>query len=174
MNKKLLLLFVFTLGLFACKRDKQAMLVRKWRAVSFENPQMDEFFKEGQQYIDTVGKSADAHTNEQLYGTSNMDSVRHILQNRLDSIKAMQQQNVLNTWFDFRKNGLAILNFSGSIDSTKWYFDDDGNLMLDEMKLKGSGDKIKMNIIELNDTLLRLKFVENQAMGTVTFHPDQN
>ncbi|HXS37681.1 MAG TPA: hypothetical protein VN721_13335 [Flavipsychrobacter sp.] len=174
MNKRILLLFVFTLVLFACKRDKQSMLIRKWHAISFDNPQMDEYFKEGQEYIDTVGKTADAQTNEQLYGTSNMDSVRHVLQSRLDSVKGMQVQNVQDTWFDFRKNGLAILNFSGSIDSTKWYFDDDGNLMLDELKLKGSGDRIKMNIIELNDTLLKLKFVENGAMGTVTFHPEQN
>lgn len=149
------------------------MLIGSWHATQLINPQMDAMIKEGQDYIDTMGKNTDAATNRDLYGIENLDSMKHILQMQLDSIKRMQQDAVDQTRFQFRKDGVAVLTFTGSKDSTRWYFDDDGSLMLDELKEKGAGDKIRMQVLDLNDSILKLKFVDNGSNSTVIFHADQ-
>ncbi len=148
------------------------MLERTWRADVLNNPQMDEMMMNGQQFIDTVGTQTDAGANVILYGTSNIDSLKKGLQLQLDSVKVMQQSTVQQTVFTFRKDGVAILQFNGNTDSSKWYFDDQGAIILDEMKEKGAGDKIKMEIVSLSDTALKLNFQENETNSVVTFHPD--
>ena len=170
--RNIILLLLIATTLFSCKRSKQEMLIGTWQATLLINPQMDTMMMDGQTYIDTLGKSTNAADNLKLYGITNVDSMRHILQQQLDSIKDLQQQAVGNTQFKFRKDGVAVLTFSGNVDSTKWYFDDDGSLMLDEMKEKGAGDKIKMEILDLNDSILKLKFVENGSNSTVIFHSE--
>ena len=65
------------------------------------------------------------------------------------------------------------MNFSGQVDSTKWYFDDEGALILDEMKMKGAGSKLKMDVIQLEDNILKLRFTEDGLTSTVTFEPQK-
>ena len=85
----------------------------------------------------------------------------------------MQEHSIENTWFDFYKNGVVKMNFSGQLDSAKWQLDKEGKLVLDEQILKGSGTSIEMEIIELADTILKLKFNDNNGTSTVTFRPDK-
>ncbi|MBS1588638.1 MAG: hypothetical protein JST52_03390 [Bacteroidetes bacterium] len=168
--------FLFALSLtsvlfFSCKSSKEKLITRKWQAARIESPELDQQIASSRIFFDTVGKSTDAATNEQLYGARNMDSLRVELKNQLDSFIAMQQETVLHTWLHFLKNGTVAVSFNTPVDTVKWYFDDDGNLMLDEMQQKGAGDKIKMEVLDLSDTLLQLRFTENGFSSTAFFHP---
>lgn len=169
--KKILLLLGLPVLLFSCKPSKKNMLLHTWHAVDLQNKQMDTILMQGQHFIDTIGQHTDAAANLATYGTNNLDSLKKQLQIQLDTVKTMQDAAVKNTVFEFRKDSVAILNFSGKVDSTKWYLDDEGNLMLDEMKEKGAGDKLKMQILALSDTMLQLQFVEGNSNSVVTFHP---
>ena len=172
--KSIIAIVCFSIILFSCKRDKKDLLVRNWNAVKLDNPQMEDMVRQQQRFIDTFGGSTDKASNISLYGTNNLDSLKYVLQSQLDTFKILQQQALKNTWFNFKKNGTAILTFNGATDSTKWYFDDDGALMLDELQSQGSGDKLKMLVVELNDTALKLRFTENNINSIVTFHPEKN
>ncbi|MGN6567769.1 MAG: hypothetical protein ACTHJ0_07445 [Flavipsychrobacter sp.] len=160
--------------LFSCQPSKKDMLVRNWHAVNLYNPELDDMLQKQQLFIDTVGKSTSPPANDSIYGFHNMDSIKVVLQKQLDSFKLMQQQTLENTYFNFKKNGQAILTFSGYTDTTKWYFDDEGALMLDELKEKGAGTSFKMIVQHLSDTALKLKFIEKDVSSIVTFHPVKN
>lgn len=147
------------------------MLIGNWQAVKLENPSMDSFFSKSQLYIDTVGKGNDAATNFAIYGVTNMDSMRKVLQEQYDSAKMMQAYAVSNTFFNFRKDSIVVLSFNGNVDSSKWYLDESGGLVLDELNNTAAAEKIKMVIVALGDTVLKLRFEENGAKSTVTFHP---
>jgi hypothetical protein len=170
--KKLLYLLPLILVATACKEKKEDMMAKKWQAVKLSNPQMDQMIKDQEVFLDTFGRTGDATTNLATYGISNVDSMRESLQMQLNDFKAMQDHSVKNTWFNFRKDGVAIMNFSGQLDSTNWYFDDENKLILDEMKLKGAGNKIIMEVVELKETMLTLKFTEDGMTSVVTFAPD--
>ena len=172
----------------ACKQDTKKLLVGKWHVVQFDNnlqkivgkwnavamanPAMDSFFKNGQHYIDTVGKNNDAATNKRLYGAANMDSIRLLLQKQFDSARSMQESGVTSTTFYFGPDGVAILSFHGNIDSSSWDLDSAGYLVLDDLNETSKGEKVRMEIMALSDTMMQLKFMENNTYSVVTFHPD--
>lgn len=171
--KKSLLFFIPVL-LLACQPSKKDMLVRNWHAVSLYNPELNDMLLKQQKFIDTVGQSTTRAADDSLYGFHNIDSIKVLLQKQLDSFKQMQQQALENTYFNFKKNGQAILTFGGNTDTTKWYFDDEGALMFDEMQEKGTGTSFKMIVQHLSDTALKLKFVQKDVSSVVTFHPVKN
>lgn len=173
-SKTVFIVLLFPVVLLSCKRDKKDMLVRNWHAVKLDNPQMEDMIAQQQNFIDTVGKTTTSASNMELYSTTNIDSLKTVLQSQLDTFKTLQQQALDNTWFNFKKNGMAILTFNGATDSTKWYFDDEGALILDEMQAQGAGDRLKMLVVQLNDTALKLRFTENNVNSIVTFHPEKN
>lgn len=149
------------------------MLVRNWHAVLLDNPQMEDMLAQQRTFIDTVGRTTDAAANLQLYGTANIDSLKQALVLQLDSFVAIQKYALDNTWFNFKKNGTAVLTFNGAVDSTSWHFDEEGALILDELRSQSSADKLKMIVVQLNDTVLKLRFSENNVNSVVTFHPEK-
>ncbi len=157
--------------LVSCQQGKESIIAKKWNAKEVSNPQQDAFIKEQELFIDTFGKNNDAATNLKIYGFSNVDSARESLKTEFADYKTMQQHAVENTWFDFNKNGKVVMNFSGQIDSANWYFDKEGKLVLDEPKLKGSGNVIRMSVLTMEDTLLKLSFSDSTGASTVTFKP---
>jgi uncharacterized protein with NAD-binding domain and iron-sulfur cluster len=173
MKKYIVAALLLSISLYSCKKGKEDKIARKWQAQELNSPQMDKMLAEQQAFIDTFGKNTDAATNMARYNTADIDSLRHAMQAEVDDFKAMQQHAVTNTWFDIRKNGLAIMNFSGQIDSANWYFDEEGALILDQMKLKGTGSKIVMEIVSLEDTLMKLRFTENGVTSAVSFKPEK-
>jgi len=170
--KKTIAIFCSVVLLAACQHSKRDMLIGSWQAVSIDNPQMDALMTQGQIFIDTVGKHTDAATNASLYGVTNIDSMRHVLQLQLDSVKKMRRVSLASTMFTFRKNGMAMFTFGTFKDSTKWYFDDGGSLMLDDLKEKDAAGKIKLQIATLTDTLLKLQLTEDGVTSSVSFHPE--
>lgn len=161
------------LTLSSCKQDKKDVIAKKWRASKLDNAQMEQMVKEQSDFIDTFGMHTDAATNQDLYGVRNVDSVRTVMKQQLTEYKAMQESAVKNTWFDFRKNGKVILNFSGHTDSANWELEKDGTLVIDEKKLKGTGNVLKMEVLALSEDTLKLRFNEEGMTSTVTFLPDK-
>ncbi len=171
MKKLVLPAILFSIAFVACKQDNKTLLSKKWQAISLDNPQLQQSIKEQEAFIDTFGKNSTAEQNATTYGTSNVDSMRESMRQQLNDVKSMQEHAVKTTWFDFRKDGAVVMNFSGQVDSTNWYFDDDSTLVLDELKLKGTGNKIVMKVNELSNDKLRLTFQEDGFVGTITFEP---
>ncbi len=172
MKRLVIYIALLALLVYGCKGNKRNMLIGTWHAVKLENPEMDSFFKNSQGYIDTVGKNNNAATNIALYGVANMDSMRKFLQQQYDSTKAMQMDAVAHTTFKFRKDSVVELFFNGSIDSSKWYLDKDGALILNELNAQSAEDKARMEIVELSGDVLKLRFRENTSSSVVTFHPE--
>lgn len=171
MKKITLSLCASILLLAACESKKEDIIQQKWQAIVLDNPDLQKIIDEQSAFLDTVGSHTTPEQNEEIYGMRNIDSAKQSLRRELEDYKAMQQHAVENTWFDFQKDGKMLMNFSGKIDSASWYFDEEGNLMIDEMKLKGAGSKIKMKVLTLQSDTLKLKFEEENMRSTVTFRP---
>jgi hypothetical protein len=170
--KKNLLLLLIPLVLFSCKQNRRAMLTKTWHATNLESKEMDSILTQGQKFIDTVGKNTDSVTNVATYGTANMDSLKHELQLQLDSVKMMQAESVTSTVFQFRKDSVAVLAFQGRTDSMKWQIEVD-TITLSPLNGIGTLEEVRMEIISLADTSMKLKFRENGASSIVTFHPEK-
>ena len=170
MKRTVIYLLFLSVILFSCKPNKRALIMGKWNAVNMENPSLDSFFKKSQQYIDTIGSTHDSATNVATYGSNNMDSMRQLLQLQLDSAKNMQEDAVVKTQFNFRKDNIVILAFNGNTDSSKWFIDSKDNLVLTDLNnAGGAADNLKMEILSINDSVLKLKFAQNNIFSTVTF-----
>ena len=170
--KKIIVLISVTTLLYSCKQTKEEMLAKKWRGVSVSNPNLDSMVAEKEVFIDTFGRNTDAETNEKIYGFKNVDSMRESLKAEWKDVRDMQKHAVENTWFDFRKNGTVVMNFSGQTDSSKWAFTKDGGLELAQPKTQANAVSIKMDIVTLTDTVLKLRYNDKGGTSTVTFHPD--
>ncbi len=162
-------LLLCSLAFVACKQNKKDMLLGSWRGVKLENPGMDSFFRQSQNYIDTLGKNGNPVTNMELYGSTNVDSLRKGLQIEFDSSKKIQMKAVLNTIFNFRKDSIVAISFNGLPDTSKWYIDVAGALQMEEMTGQGKNTKTQMDIVELTSSELKLRFQEDSMYSTVTF-----
>jgi hypothetical protein len=58
------------------------------------------------------------------------------------------------------------------MDSSRWYLDKDGALILNDLNAQSAQDKARMEIVELSADVLKLRFRENTASSVVTFHPE--
>lgn len=172
MKKIVLLCFAATVALGSCKtNDKKSLITGKWQAVSLENTGLAEMMKQQGDFLDTFGKNNTPEQNMAIYGFTNIDSAREILKQEMVEYMAMQDHAVKNTWFDFKKDGTVVMNFSGQVDSTKWRIGDDGKLVLDETSAAANGEKITMEILYLTDTLMKLQMNEQGMNSTVIFKP---
>lgn len=170
--RKYFLLLALPIAVVSCTQSNNDKLARKWKAVSVENPALDSMVRDREIFIDTFGKNNDEATNEKVYGFKNLDSVRESLRAEWKDMRDMQKHAVENTWFDFKKNGMVVMNFSGQTDSSKWTINKDGSLQLEEPKTKPNAVSIKMDIVQLTDTSLKLRYNDNGGTSTVSFHPD--
>ncbi len=167
MRKAFICLLVVSSTLFSCKSKRQ-LLVGSWHAVKLENPEMDNFFVNSQNYIDTIGKKNSDSVNLLVYGVTNMDSLRKVLQTQYDTAKSMQTGAVVNTVFHFRDDSTAVLTFNGIADTTRWYLDKD-KLILDDRHHEGADAKVNMEVLKITDMVLKLRFREDSSFSTVTF-----
>lgn len=158
--------------LSSCKtQDKNAELVGKWQAISLENTKLKEMMDMQTAFLDTFGQNNTDEQNIAIYGFSNIDSARENLKQEMVDYMAMQDHAVKNTWFEFRKDGVVIMNFSGQVDTSKWQVNNEGMLVLDETKDAESTEKLKLEILSLTDTMLKLQMSEQGMSSTVIFKP---
>ncbi|MCW3123533.1 MAG: hypothetical protein JWQ38_3025 [Flavipsychrobacter sp.] len=169
MKRTSLYLSLICLALYSCKGNgNKDMLLGTWHSQKIENPEIDLFFINSQKYIDTVGKANDVATNIALYGVANMDSMRKMLQLQFDSVKLMQAIADTQTVFRFEKDSVASLVFPDRTESGKWYFDIDGSLILEGATETGEKETSKVQIMTLDETTLKLKFVKVEGDATDT------
>lgn len=154
----------------SCKPDNASKLVGEWQEVRVVNPQLDATLFAQTTFADTVGVSTDSIQNFQLYGTTNIDTFKKEARANLDSFRKNQYYAVRATIFDFQKGGKMYLHSLDGVDTAKWFIDDDGALILDQ-EHKTVGSKIRMEIVEVSDTLLQLKYKEQYLESTAVFKP---
>lgn len=163
-------LFIIISLFSSCKPAKEKMLLGKWVAIKMESPQLDKEVKDTQVFIDTVGTSTSPDQNFELYGVRNMDSLRDFMKVQMETTLNDQKRMIDNTWLEFMKKDIVATNFGApQPDTINWYLDEEGSLILDEMKMKGTGDKITMEIAKLVTDTLQLRFNENGYSSTATF-----
>jgi hypothetical protein len=143
----------------SCKPSQKQRIIGLWQEVDVKNPEMDSAFYRQHMFLDTVGSRTDSLANIRLYGTTNIDTFKAKERENLDAFKRAQEKAVSETWFEFHPNGIVYLHSLDGLDSANWYFEDKA-LMLDEQKLKGGGAKIRMDVLQLDDTALKLHFQE--------------
>ncbi|XZF15020.1 hypothetical protein ACTHGU_02715 [Chitinophagaceae bacterium MMS25-I14] len=160
--------------LSSCAEKKEDKMIGTWQAIKLDNPQLNQSLADKKVFLDTVGSHTTPEMNVQLYGTADLDSIRRFMDGEIEEAKLLQEYTVAHTTFKFRKDKVAELVFGSEPDSANWYFDDDGALILDDMKLKGVGDKTKMDLITVNDTLLELRYTESGVTSTATFRREKN
>ncbi|MBC7552648.1 MAG: hypothetical protein H7257_01580 [Taibaiella sp.] len=167
-----IVLFALTFITLASCKGRKGEIIGSWRGTKFENADMDSFFLKSQQYIDTIGKNGDAKVNWELYGVTNMDSLRKDLQMQQDSAKNLQYKSILNTVFTFNKDGILLISFNKNMDTSKWAIEDDKTLTLEEMTGRDKGTKTSVGIISITESEMKLKFMQDSAFSTVTFVRD--
>ena len=147
------------------------MLLGTWKGIKLENTTIDSFFIKSQHLIDTVGKKNTPDENYEFYGTSNIDSVRQVLQMQHDSAKVIEFNKVYKTIFQFKNNKMAYISFDDniSIDTAKWNFDDEGSLILEDLSQSGERRLLRFSILDINDTIMQLKIIENNDSSKITF-----
>ncbi len=169
MKRCIFSIIALSLLISSCDKSKRGMLVGAWKGVSMENPVDENFYKQNQHYLDTFGKGNSDIVNYNLYGVTNIDSLRKEMQAELDSTRALQMNGVKNSLFTFNKDSVAIMSFNGFIDTCKWLVNKDGALEIIEMAGKNKGERVTIDIMELTEKQLKLKFAQDSSFSTVTF-----
>lgn len=173
MNKKIALFPAALLLLAAsCTQKNEEKIQGRWQQVAIHNPVMEQIIAEQEAFIDTMGANTTPAQNDTMYHTQNLDSLREVLKQEIKTFKEDQDRAIQNTWFDFRKDGVLVLETDNLVDSSAWYLEDEGKtLVLDEQKLKGSGSQVRMEILKLAQDSMKLRFSQGQDTSTVTFKP---
>ena len=149
----------------SCKRNNYELIIGKWRSVKIENKDKDNFFKSSREFIDTMGKGNSDSTNMEIYGVTNMDSLRHELQIQFDSAYAAQMTTYTQSIFTFHKDSTVILSFPGKNETGKWRIDKNGKLVLDETNEFGQTEQLKIDITQLGPSNMILTFVRDLEDG---------
>jgi len=165
-NTRLYLLpFIALVCLYSCKHDNSKMLIGKWRSVKVENRDKDNFFKSSKEFIDTMGKGNSDSVNMNIYGVSNIDSLRRELQNQFDSAYAAQLNIDTQSIFIFNSDSTILFSFPGKTEKGKWRLDKKGMLVLDESNELGQTEQLKVEISYIDDLQMRLTFVRDLEEG---------
>ena len=169
------LLLLSVLWLAACQHGKNELILGTWKGIKLENTTIDSFFIKSQQVIDTLGTHNDPDHNFEIYGTSNMDSVRHAMQLQHDSAFVIQSNRIKTTIFQFTKDKVAYHTFNANMDTdtAKWNFDDEGALILEDRNTGGNKAMKRMVIMALTDTIMVLKVWSNNDSSKITFRHEK-
>ena len=167
---------VLILAIAACNHSKKDRIVGTWRGTKLENTRIDSFFIKSQQLIDTLGKYNDPDRNYELYGTSNMDSVRRALQGQRDSALTVQNAKVTKTVFIFASDKNAYITFDDHLttDTAHWNFDDEGALLLEDISTGGGHAVKKLTVLQLTDSVFQVQIWSNDDSSKITFQKVAN
>lgn len=170
MKKNIKYLVLVGVVLFSCNGNNSTNIAGTWHAYKLENAAIDSEFSWAKTMIDTLGMGHDDQTNIALYQTANIDSLRSALQQQRQEAMELQKNAVKNTVFHLQANGVALLSFNGEMDSSKWKFNS-GNkqLVFTDMHDATKGDSILMDIVALNDTLLKIRMTKESDTSIISF-----
>ena len=146
------------------------MLIGKWNATAIQNPYVDSGLMMEKQMLDTLGKATTPEQNLALYGTKNIDSLRQDQYAKLDTMISRQQFVTNNTWFQFNKDGSAILHYGDMAPiNTAWQMNDTGKLLLDVIERSSFANNLDINIISITDSSLKIQQVKNEVSNYISF-----
>ncbi len=158
-------LLLTILFLYSCGNGNNKLIIGKWRSVKIENHDKDNFFRNSQQFIDTMGKGNTDSVNIAVYGVANVDSLRRELQKQFDSAYAAQESIDTQSIFTFNEDSTVIFSFPGKNESGKWYIDKKGKLILDETNELGETEQLSVEITELKERAMKLTFIRELEEG---------
>ena len=153
------------LCLLSCRQGNEQLLIGKWRSVKVENRDKDNFFRSSREFIDTMGKGNTDSVNMEIYGVTNMDSLRTELRTQFDSAYAAQMSIDTNSTFVFSKDSNVLFSFPGKTEKGKWYIDNKGRLILDETNDLGQTEQLKIQISSIDELQMQLTFVRDLEEG---------
>lgn len=168
MNYRLLLLLTLSVTLIAasCRKRTDRMLIGKWRSVKVQNRDKDNFFKSSRAFIDSMGRGNSDSVNFEIYGVTNIDSLRSELKAQYDSAFAAQLTIDTSSIFTFNSDSTVTFSFPGRSENGKWHIDNSGTLILDETNDLGQTEQIKVDVSFNGNEEMTLTFVRDQEEGT--------
>lgn len=141
------------------------MLIGKWRSIKVQNRDKDNFFRNSRQFIDSMGRGNSDSVNFEIYGITNIDSLRTELKAQYDSAYAAQLTIDTSTVFTFHSDSSVTFSFPGRSESGKWRIDNSGILILDETNEKGQTEQIKVDVSFKGNEEMTLTFVRDLEEG---------
>ncbi len=164
-GKSLVICVLLCTVVLSCTHNKHDMILGKWRSIKIENRDKDNFFRSSQQFIDTMGKGNTDIMNMEIYGVTNMDSLRRELQMQYDSALAAQVSIDTQSVFTFNSDSTIIFSFPGKNETGKWYIDKKGKLVMDETNELGETETLSVEITELTEKSMKLTFIRDLEEG---------
>jgi hypothetical protein len=166
MNYRQLLLFALIVTfLAACRNRTGRMLIGKWRSFRVENRDKDNFFKSSRAFIDSMGVGNSDSVNFEIYGVTNIDSLRNELRAQYDSAYAAQLGIDTSSIFSFNNDSTVTFSFPGRSETGKWRLDNSGALVLDETNEMGQTEQLKVDINFTNNNEMTLTFIRDLEEG---------
>lgn len=159
---------VFLFGT-ACQSSSDDLLVGQWQAVQLRNDGLQDLIRQERALLDTIGRQTPPSEWEARFGTRNLDSLKEEGRAALDGLEAQQSAALRDTRFEFREDGIALVNFGEGPDSARYKLNEENRLVLDELALKGAGANLVMDVERLTADSLRLRFTDNGTTSTVSF-----
>lgn len=166
MKYRLLLLAMFaTLVVISCRKRTDRMLIGKWRSIKVQNRAKDNFFKSSREFIDSMGRGNSDSANFEIYGVTNIDSLRSELKAQYDSAFAAQLTIDTSSIFTFNSDSTVTFSFPGRSENGKWRIDNSGALILDETNELGETEQIKVDVSFNGNAEMTLTFVRDLEEG---------
>ncbi len=103
----------------SCKKKPEEQLVGKWQASALVNEGMTNLIRQERALLDTIGNKTPRADWESRFGTTNLDSFKAEGRASLDGLEAQQKEAVAATQFEFRNDGVALVNFGAGPDSAR-------------------------------------------------------
>lgn len=156
-----LLLFIT----IACNDSKTKLLYQKWKTIQLQNTKMDQEIATMRAYIDTLGNQ-----DPELAKAINLDSVKALLSADLEHSLADQKAALANTLMEFKPNGISYTTSIDGTDSAAYQLE--GNFIkFDEAKLKGIGETMTFEILQLSADTLKVKLIDYGDTSIATMIP---
>ncbi len=167
--RKTVLVTSFCALLFAsCEtQDKESELVGTWQAVALDAPDVDKAMQDQMNFLDTMGSSTTPEQNMEIYGIADVSSVRDSLKHVLEEYKLVQKDAIEHTAFEFKTDSIFVRTLNGHTDTGKWYINKAGKLVI--VDVKEEMKNLKMDMLSLTDTSMRLQMQEDGVSSTVIF-----
>ncbi|MBL7719409.1 MAG: hypothetical protein JNL72_11275 [Flavipsychrobacter sp.] len=171
--KKLTVLLLAAATLAACTEKREQLLTGNWHAVNQKIPTLDSMLKIRDQFLDTVGQNTTPEQELELYGSSNIDSLIREENVAMDLLMKQQKEYLEATRLEFRNDGVVVFNLMGRVDSASWSLVEGNELLFDEIKLKGAGDKTTLQVEALTADSMALSFSLDDFTSTISFRKDK-
>jgi hypothetical protein len=129
-------------------------LYQKWKTISFRNSKMEAEIQNMKNYIDTVGNQ-----DPEMRKATDIENLKKTLREELEIGIAEQKTNNDNMFIEFRPNQLMIATSIDGVDSAMFTMEDNF-IKVDDAALKGYGESMTFEILQLTKDQLRLRLVD--------------